>query len=299
MSASLSKIAFAVGILPLLYSSLAQSQSAVAPLSGIVTSVSGTGVAGAKVSVRNLNTGETADTQTDSTGSYNLPSLPAGDYEVSVSAEGFDTKVAKVTVTGSAAQTTDFALTAAQPQNPAAAPTDNLPNAPSSSKTEPSLEDLGFPKEASQGDAKQQALLDKRTHMLKVHQKLGLITTIPLVAAIISSAGAGGKQTSTSSRWLHVGLGAAAGDMYFTTAYFAIFAPKIQGTPTKGPIRVHKALAWIHGPGMILTPILGTIAFDQKSRGEKVHGLGAAHMPVALVTAGAYGAALLAVSVKF
>jgi hypothetical protein len=298
MSASLSKFAVAVGILPFLFTSLAQSQSAVAALSGIVTSVSGAAVAGAKVSIRNLNTGETADTQTDSTGSYNLPSLSAGDYELSVTAEGFDTKVVKVTVTGGAGQTNDFALTAAQPQNPAA-PTDNLPNAPSSSKTEPSLEDLGFPKEASQGDAKQQALLDKRTHMLKVHQKLGLITTIPLVAAIISSAGAGGKQTSTSSRWLHVGLGAAAGDMYFTTAYFAIFAPKIQGTPTKGPIRVHKALAWIHGPGMILTPILGTIAYDQKSRGEKVHGLGAAHMPVALVTAGAYGAALLAVSVKF
>ena len=61
--------------------------------------------------------------------------------------------------------------------------------------------------------------------------------------------------------------------MYFMTAYFAIRAPKIPGTKTRGPIRLHKALAWIHGPGMILTPILGAMAFAQKSRGEKVHGI--------------------------
>ena len=98
---------------------------------------------------------------------------------------------------------------------------------------------------------------------------------------------------------MHLALGAAAGDLYFTSAYFAIRAPKIKGTETRGPIRVHKALAWIHGPGMILTPILGAMAYEQKSKGEKVHGIAAAHGPVAIVTAGAFGAALLSVSVKF
>ena len=47
--------------------------------------------------------------------------------------------------------------------------------ASSSSQTAPSLSDLGFPAEQTQGDVKGQALLDKRTHKLKVHQKLGLI----------------------------------------------------------------------------------------------------------------------------
>lgn len=51
---------------------------------------------------------------------------------------------------------------------------------------------------------------------------------------------------------------------------------------------MHKALAWIHGPGMILSPILGAVAFNQKSKGEKVHGLAAARGPVAIVTAGAF-----------
>src|ERR1019366_4082206 len=83
----------------------------------------------------------------------------------------------------------------------------------------------------------------------------------------------GGKSTSTTSRDLHVALGGLTGDLYFMSAYYAIRAPRVPGTETRGPIRFHKAMAWIHGPGMILTPILGAIAFDQKSKGEKVHGI--------------------------
>lgn len=192
-------------------------------------------------------------------------------------------------------------------ENQAASPQDNktppepqnLPNAPSSTTSEPSLTDLGFPTEQTQGDAKQQALLDKRTHMLKIHQRMGLITTIPLIVTVATSLNAGGKSTSTASRDLHTALGGLTGDLYFITAYYAIRAPRVPGTETRGPIRFHKAMAWIHGPGMILTPILGIIAFDQKNKGEKVHGIASAHGPVAIVTAGAFGAALLSVSLKF
>ena len=87
--------------------------------------------------------------------------------------------------------------------------------------------------------------------------------------------------------------------MYFTAASFAIRAPKAPGTPTRGPIRVHKALAWVHGTGMILTPIPGAIAYSQLSNGERIHGIAKAHSYVARVTTGAYGAAILSVSVKF
>ena len=76
-------------------------------------------------------------------------------------------------------------------------------------------------------------------------------------------------------------------------------APDFEAQTTQGPIRFHKVMAWIHGPGMILTPILGAMAFNQKSNGEKVHGIAAAHGPVAIVTAGAFGAALVSVSFKF
>src|SRR5262249_33174341 len=52
-------------------------------------------------------------------------------------------------------------------------------------------------------------------------------------------------------------------------------------------------------PGHDPDPIFGAIAYDQKSKGEKVHGVGAAHGPVAIVTASAFGAALLSVSLKW
>jgi hypothetical protein len=174
-----------------------------------------------------------------------------------------------------------------------------LPNAPSSSQTEPSLSDLGFSPSQTQADAARQALLDKRTRMLKIHQRMGLITAVPLIATVATSLNAGGKNTSTTSRDLHAALGGLTGDLYFITAYYAIRAPRVPGTETRGPIRFHKVMAWIHGPGMIATPILGIMAFDQKNKGEKVHGIAQAHGPVAIVTAGAFGAALLSVSVKF
>jgi len=163
----------------------------------------------------------------------------------------------------------------------------------------PSLGDLGFSKSETEANARQQALLDKRTHMLKIHQRMGLITTIPMIATVITSLNAGGKSEGTASRDLHVALGALTGDLYGITAYYAIRAPRIKGTPTRGPIKFHKIMAWIHGPGMIATPILGAMAFSQKNNGEKVHGAAAAHGPVAIVTAGAFGAALLSVSLKF
>jgi hypothetical protein len=182
------------------------------------------------------------------------------------------------------------------PQSP---PPGELPNAPSSSKTEPSLGDLGFSPSEVQANSKEQALLDKRTHMLKIHQRMGLITTIPLIVTVATSLNAGGKNTSSASRDLHTALGGLTGDLYGITAYYAIRAPRVPGTETRGPIRFHKVMAWIHGPGMIATPILGIMAFDQKNKGEKVHGIAQAHGPVAIVTAGAFGAALLSVSLKF
>jgi len=87
--------------------------------------------------------------------------------------------------------------------------------------------------------------------------------------------------------------------LYCATAYFAIRAHKIAGTKTRGPIRLHKTLGWIHGPGMVLTPILGEMAFAQKDRGEKVHGIASLHGPVAIVTGAAFGLAVASVSFKF
>lgn len=253
----------------------ARAQTSGTTLSGTITDPSGKPVSSAKVSIKNMTTGQSVDAQTDATGTYTVPNLVPGGYEIAVSADGYSTNTTKVTLAG-ATQTFDLKLGGTL-----------------------SLGDLGFSPSQTQGSTQDQARLDKRSHMLKIHQRLGLIDAAPLAATVILGVGAGGKSTSTSDRWAHLALGAATGDLYFLSAYYAIRAPKIPGTPTRGQIRWHKALAWIHGPGMIATPILGAIAFDQKSKGEKVHGIARAHGPVAIVTAAAYGAAILSVSVKF
>jgi len=299
------KVLFGVGLITLFVLTLQplHAQEANATLSGTVTDHTGRVLPNVKVSVKNLTTGQSTEIQTNSNGLYTASNLESGDYEISVSsAEG--TKAQPVTLSAGANQKVDLVLDAAPPlpEAPAptpAAPAQTLPNAPSSSKTEPSLEDLGFSKAETESNAVQQALLDKRTRMLKIHQRMGLITTIPLIATVITSLNAGGKSEGTATRDLHVALGSLTGDLYGITAWYAIRAPRIAGTETRGPIRFHKAMAWIHGPGMILTPILGAMAFEQKNNGQKVHGIAQAHGPVAIVTAGAFGAALLSVSLKF
>jgi len=271
-------------------------------LTGKVIDASGNGVANATVTATCADNGQMRSATTATDGSYRLDGLPPGNYRVKFEASGFKTvELPSAMVNGTEAVVLDTKLETGEQTSgkPAPVSEENLPNAPSASTKPPSLQDLGFPAEQSQGDARQQALLDKRTHMLKVHQRLGLITTIPLIATVATSLNAGGKSTSTTSRDLHAALGGLTGDLYFMTAYYAIRAPRVPGTETRGPIRFHKAMAWIHGPGMILTPILGAIAFDQKSKGEKVHGIASAHGPVAIVTAGAFGAFLLSVSLKF
>ncbi len=197
-----------------------------------------------------------------------------------------------------------------EPSQPPSTSGPELPNAPtpaaspSSSSQEPSLSDLGITSQQTQGNPKLQAELNKRTEMLKIHQRLGLITLAPMAAALITGPMAKAKgrngQTITeptnANLDFHAALGGATAALYFSTAYFAIAAPRIPNNPKHGAIRLHEALAFVHGPGMIATAILGYDAYKQENAGEKVHGVASFHGPVAVATACAYGAAIVAVS---
>jgi hypothetical protein len=270
-------------------------------LTGAVTSPAGVPVAFATVTTTRIDTGQVLPAATGTNGIYRF-SLPPGNYRVTFESAGYrkvEIPFAAIRGPWTVVQNCKLEADAQTPGNTSAEPAQNPAPGSSQNPTEPSLEDLGITPAQAKGDAKTQALLDKRTHMLKIHQRLGLITIAPLAATLIISAKAGGRQTSSTDRDVHTLLGSVTTDLYFTSAYFAIRAPRIPGTKTRGPIRLHKTLAWIHGPGMILTPILGEMAFAEKSRGERVHGIASLHGPVAIVTAGAFGLAVASVSLKF
>lgn len=258
-------------------------------LAGTVTDATGKPVANAHVSAHAAQSGPTVQATTDANGKYTLPALTPGSCTITVSAEGFETKDSQVNCAGTGLQTLDLTLTASTPQQ--------LPNAPS-------LQDLGFSQQQMQGNPQLQARLNKRTEMLKIHQTLGFITLAPMAAALITGPMAKAKgrngQTITeptnANLDFHAALGSTTAALYFTTAYFAMFAPKIPGVQKRGAIRWHEALAFVHGPGMILTPILGAMAFQQEQNGEKVHGIASAHGTVAIATVIAYGASIVAVS---
>lgn len=172
---------------------------------------------------------------------------------------------------------------------------------------QPSLGDLGFTPQQTQANAQLQKRLNERTHDLKVHQTLGLITLAPMAAAVLTSGGAkekrnrsnpGGPRTGPSNSGIdvHVALGSATVVMYAATAYYAIHAPKIAGVKPRGAIRMHRDLVWIHAPGMVLTPIFGAMALNQENQGQKVHGIASAHAAVAWITVGAYAASIVSVS---
>ncbi len=262
-----------VALLLILICNPAWSQSQGATLAGKISGASGAGISNARISLKSAATGQSVEVRSDAAGSYRVPNLAPGEYEIVVSADGYIEKTARVTISPGASQTLDLSLNGTL-----------------------SLGDLGFSPGAIQGNAREQARLDKRTHMLKIHQKLGLITAVPMIATVVSGSFAGGRSTSSSNRNLHATLGGVTAGMYYTTAAFAIFAPKIPGTRTYGNIRLHKTLAWVHGTGMILLPILGALAYQQRSHGERVHGIASAHGAVGYITAGAYVSALLSVS---
>ncbi len=293
-------LAHAICVLLFCFSFCAWGDAQTFALSGKVTDNAAHAVPGATVSARNQVTGKIYIAKTNSDGIYSISDIEPGDYLVRAVAGDLQAPEVKVSLV--AAQTTDLTVS----PSPS---TQNLPNAPQQQSPEqkpasPSLSDLGFTPQQTQANLQLQATLARRTEMLKIHQRLGIITTIPMAAAVITGpmAKAKGKngevitEPTDANLDVHVALGGLTTALYFTSAAYAIFAPRIPNNPKHGGIKWHEALAWVHGPGMVLTPILGYMAYSQENSGEKPHGIAAQHGTVAYVTAIAYGTAIVAVS---
>src|ERR1041384_1955317 len=87
--------AFLLGATPLVVPSFANAQTFRGSIVGTVTDVNGGAIPDALVAARNVATGLARTTTTDSGGSYSIPELPIGPYEVTVTKANF--KTARVT----------------------------------------------------------------------------------------------------------------------------------------------------------------------------------------------------------
>ena len=92
------------------------AQVAGATVSGTVTDASGGVIANAQISAKNIATGIITASTTNSDGLYTVTNLIPGEYQVSVSALGFTTKVLAVTLTVGAQRVLDVSLAVGRSQ---------------------------------------------------------------------------------------------------------------------------------------------------------------------------------------
>src|SRR5438552_4934984 len=86
-------VCLTTGVLMFANSTFAQAVIAVAQLNGTVRDTSGSVVANARVSLRNLDTNRTYTSTSDASGYYIVPNLPPGPYELNVTYPGFEAVV--------------------------------------------------------------------------------------------------------------------------------------------------------------------------------------------------------------
>ncbi len=115
------------------------------------------------------------------------------------------------------------------------------------------LSDLGFNQQQLTSDPILELKLQERKRKLELHQYSALTALTLMTGAMLTS----GHGVSTDT---HKWLGIAGGIAYYSAAYYAITAPSIENIENSGNTKWHKRLAWIHGPAMILAPILGYLA---------------------------------------
>ena len=80
-------------VLPLLLPAVIAAQTHRASVRGVVSDPNGAAIAGATISLRNLDTDETRTTTTGKDGEYAISSLPPGRYEIAVEANAFAKRV--------------------------------------------------------------------------------------------------------------------------------------------------------------------------------------------------------------
>lgn len=136
------------------------------------------------------------------------------------------------------------------------------------------LNDLGFEKKDTEQDLSYQNELNRRSHMLKTHQILGLATGAAMLLTLSSANDSVGEKgdAGKSARDRHALYGITTGALYFTTAAFSLLAPRARTDKKSGRTRIHRALAYIHFPAMLATMYYGITDKHKLDNGQDPSG---------------------------
>src|SRR5262249_37756203 len=92
----------------------APAQVAGATLSGVVSDPQGAAIPGARIVARNGANGTTGQSTADATGSWAVPNLIPGDYQITITADGFSSAVARITLSVGEKRELNVALSVGQ-----------------------------------------------------------------------------------------------------------------------------------------------------------------------------------------
>lgn len=134
--------------------------------------------------------------------------------------------------------------------------------------------------------------MTERSSKLKTHEVLGLVTLGAMTATMFT----GGSALDSD---VHMYLGITTGLLYFTTAYYSLTAPKPVGIIDRGRIKWHKALAWIHFPAMIITPVLGYLYKKHEDEGKAHNSLEKQHSTFAGILYGSFALSAALMVIEF
>ena len=154
----------------------------------------------------------------------------------------------------------------------------------------------------------------RRNRMLKWHQglalsSLGLLTAQNAVGQMLYSGyklndDFTARHPSLNANLgtyqnLHRALGYSTFGLYTLAASMAILAPEGNSDEEaeSGSVGVHKALAWVHGSGMMLMPWFGLVTAKTKGKlsQDTVNTMRTAHLAAGYVTWAALGGAMLVI----
>jgi hypothetical protein len=105
-----------------------------------------------------------------------------------------------------------------------------------------------------------------RRYMLTAHQIGGFITLASMLATVYVGQTIINGNESQSRLDLKSTLAWTTVGTYFTTASLSLLSPPpLVRRPGWSSVSTHKALAWVHFTGMIITPLLGTMIEDKQN----------------------------------